>query len=70
MHWGKHTVSPKDGQSVIWQFLNFTVPGFISVAMTKHHDQKQPGKKGLMRLTLPGNSSSLNEVVTGARGMN
>lgn len=39
----------------------------LIVAVMKHHDQRNLGRKGLILVTLPQDSSSLEEVSTGTQ---
>ena len=39
----------------------------VSIAVTKHHDQKQVGEERFIWLTLPYHSSSLAEARTGTQ---
>lgn len=39
----------------------------ITMAMMKHHDHKQVGRRGFTQLTLPHHSPSLKEVKAGTQ---
>jgi hypothetical protein len=50
----------------------YVLPGilvWVSVAMEKHHDQSNLGRKGFSQLKLPDHSSSSKEVRTGTQTM-